>query len=258
VAISAGFSQCANCPCDGYVLCNWCMKLQYLGDARDAFKWDLLHWICTRSSPAFSELVFVPLLTRDIQGSNEGRVPHHYFQCQDFLRPFVASLVEEPRSLMRIAGLGSVQPRSFKVTVFSPERFLHSGTKRREYWAEFDPTKMKNAVVFFDPDNGYETRTCNGQKWIRHSELEDLFTRLPETSIAAVYQHRPRLRRWPDVFVGLQKKLTYIDTAVAVHEANLAFVGMAGNAEAGRRISSAIDAYAERNSAVNVTRLCAR
>jgi hypothetical protein len=30
------------------------MKLQYLGDARDAFKWDLLHWICTRAEPSLA------------------------------------------------------------------------------------------------------------------------------------------------------------------------------------------------------------
>jgi len=41
------------------------VKLQYLGDSRDAFKWDLLHWLCTRAEPAFARLLFVPLLTAD-------------------------------------------------------------------------------------------------------------------------------------------------------------------------------------------------
>ena len=41
------------------------MKLQYLGDSRDAFKWDLLHWLCTRAEPAFALLVFSSLLTAD-------------------------------------------------------------------------------------------------------------------------------------------------------------------------------------------------
>jgi len=41
------------------------LKLQYLGDSRDAFKWDLLHWLCTRAEPAFARLLFVPLLTAD-------------------------------------------------------------------------------------------------------------------------------------------------------------------------------------------------
>jgi len=40
-------------------------KLQYLGDSRDAFKWDLLHWLYTRAEPASARLLFVPLPTTD-------------------------------------------------------------------------------------------------------------------------------------------------------------------------------------------------
>jgi hypothetical protein len=41
------------------------MKLQYLGDSRDAFKWDLFHWLCTRSEPAPARRVLSSLLTAD-------------------------------------------------------------------------------------------------------------------------------------------------------------------------------------------------
>jgi hypothetical protein len=75
------------------------MKLQYLGDARDACKWDLLHWLCTRSSPSFAWLVFVPLLTPDVDDSTEGRIPHHRFSCRDVIRPFLFSLREPPLPL---------------------------------------------------------------------------------------------------------------------------------------------------------------
>jgi len=46
------------------------VKLQYLGDSRDAFKWDLLHWLCTRAEPAFARLLFVALLTADGRRAN--------------------------------------------------------------------------------------------------------------------------------------------------------------------------------------------
>lgn len=78
------------------------MKVQYLGDARDAFKWDLLHWLCTRAEPAFERLVFVPLLTPDVPGSREGRVPQRLFKSRGCIAPFVESLRTEPRSLERI------------------------------------------------------------------------------------------------------------------------------------------------------------
>jgi hypothetical protein len=221
------------------------MKLQYLGDARDAFKWDLLHWLCTRSSPAFSTLIFVPLLTPDRAGSNEGRTPHHWFECRDFIRTFAVSLQAEPRSLARISALGSAEPEStFQVSVFAPDQFIGSGAKRSEYWASFDASTFENCVVFFDPDNGYEAKTRKGRKWIRHSELKACLSQLPKTSVAVVYQHRPQRRMWLDQFAGLARHLAYVHTAVAAYEANLAFVAMAGNATAGRRIATAIQEYA--------------
>ena len=232
------------------------MKLQYLGDARDAFKWDLLQWICTRSSPAFSELVFVPLLTPDVQGSREGRTPHHWFRCRDFICQFVTSLREEPRTLERISMLGAVEAnKEFHVSIFSPKRCIGSGAKRAEYWSGFEPSKMKNSVVFFDPDNGFETKTRRGIKWIRHKELKNLFAQFPATSVVVIYQHRPQRRTWPDLFADFAAKLDYVHAAIAAHEANLAFIAMAGNASAGQRVAAAIQRYAEDHPIVRHTLL---
>jgi hypothetical protein len=229
------------------------MKLQYLGDSRDAFKWDLLHWICTTSP--FSKLVFIPLLTSDIKGSNEGLIPHHRFQCQPFIRSFLDSLKEEPRSLNRIENLGRIDPtRTFEVSVFAPEREIAAGLKRQEYWSGFDASLLHNSVVFFDPDNGYETRTQKGPKWIGHDELENLFACLPETSVALIYQHRPR-RIWSELFADLAKSITYVDTAVAVYEPTLAFVAMANNVTAGRQITLALEKYSRNHAEVKFTPL---
>ncbi len=229
------------------------MKLQYLGDARDAFKWDLLHWICTDAS--FSTLVFVPLLTLDDEDSGEGLTPHHRFKCQDFIRPFLDSLKEEPRCLTRISALGKLNHgKQFRVRVFAPDKLIGSGNGRSEYWSDLDPSELENAVVFFDPDNGYETKTQRGPKWIEHGELKRFLERLPETSVVVVYQHRPR-RTWGEMFADLSNRLGYVHTAVAAHESNLAFIGMAGNDAAGKRIANSMEQYAKLHPAVTFTTL---
>ena len=232
------------------------MKLQYLGDARDAFKWDLLHWICTKSLPQFDELAFVTMLTPDIEKSNEGQTPHQWFECRDFIRPFVASLKEEPRSLERITALGSAEQNaaSFRVSLFAPSKYIGSVNQRANYWAGLEPEKFENAVVFFDPDNGFETKTQHGSKWLRHSELKHFLSRLPNTSVAVVYQHRPR-QKWNDLFSDLKDNLSYAHTAVAAYEGNLAFVAMAGNESAGKRIFAAIKGYANEHRVVRHTAL---
>jgi hypothetical protein len=230
------------------------MRLQYLGDSRDAFKWDLLHWICTTTS--FTNLVFVPLLTPDEKDSREGLISHHRFHCQGFIRPFLDSLTQEPRSLERIKALGSIDPaKTFPVQVFAPERHIEAGISRSDYWSGFDCSSFGNSVVFFDPDNGYETKTKHGSKWIRHSELKKLFERLPATSVAIVYQHRPRLRRWLDLFHDLAKEITYVRTSSAVFESDLAFVAMAANETSGNQISEALRRYAENHPVVKISQI---
>jgi hypothetical protein len=191
------------------------------------------------------------MLTPDIENLNEGQTPHQWFECRLFIRPFVASLKKEPRSLERITALGSAEHNapSFRVSVFTPFEYIGSGNQRANYWTGLDPNKLENAIVFFDPDNGFETKTQHGTKWVRHLELKHLLSRLPKSSVAVVYQHRPR-RKWVDVFADLKNSLGYAHTAVAAHEGNLAFVAMAGDAPAGRRIFAAIESYANEHRVV--------
>jgi hypothetical protein len=185
------------------------------------------------------------MLTPDGENTNEGKTPDKWFDCRDFIRPFINLLKEEPRLLKRISALGSVDQNgpSFNVSLPSPSRYIESGNKRTDYWISFPPDKCANSVVFFDPDNGFETKTQNGTKWIRHAELKHFLSFLPKTSVIVVYQHRPR-RTWDDVFADLIKRLDYTYTAVAAHEGNLAFVALAGNESAGRRITAAVESYA--------------
>jgi hypothetical protein len=198
---------------------------------------------------------FVPLLTPDKEGSGEGLTPYHWFKSQDFIYPFLDSLKEEPRSLNRISALGTAgAEKQFEVSIFAPDRFIFSGTKRCEYWSDFDPASLGNSIVFFDPDNGFETATQRGPKWVEHAELQNLFTRLPQSSVAVVYQHRPR-RQWRDLFADITQKLSYVHTAIAAHDSNLAFVALAESAATGNNIAMVMREYADRHPSVIITAL---
>jgi hypothetical protein len=213
----------------------------------------LLHWICTSSS--FTKLVFVPLLTPNDDDQRDGLTLHSRFKCQEFIRPFLNSLKEEPRGLHKIANLGTLDTlNQFEVFTFAPDRIVYPGNRRNEYWSGFDASTFENSIVFFDPDNGYETKTQHGPKWIRHDELKNLFALLPETSVALVYQHKPH-RTWIDLFADLTNQLSYVHSASAVHDSTLAFVAMAGNANAGLRITGALRAYSANHQEVKFSTL---
>jgi hypothetical protein len=232
------------------------MKLQYLGDYRDAFKWDLLHWLCSTSGNETASLLFVPLLTPDDPSPRDGRVPHDRFLARPEVQQFVAGLKGTPRGLGAIVDLGALQPtKRFQVSIHAPDRFVASGRGRPGYWRGIDyPSK---SVVFLDPDNGFETRTRKGTKWVRHDEVKWLLAELPRSSVLVVYQHRPH-RTWDDVLGDLSQVLRYAAHASATYDSSLAFIIIGNAGTAARRFSDAAMRYAKQHSAISHKRLIGR
>jgi hypothetical protein len=101
-----------------------------------------------------------------------------------------------------------------------------------------------DTLVFLDPDNGFETRTQRGPKWVRHAEVQWLLERLPESAAVAVYQHRPR-RRWEALFADLAARLDYAPHLQAVYEANLAFLVLSRARGTAERLARAAIRYCE-------------
>src|SRR4029077_896659 len=99
--------------------------------------------------------------------------------------------------LEAITDLGSLEPtKQFSVSIHAPDRYVEPGRRRRDYWRGIDhPSKR---VVFLDPDNGFETKTCKGAKWVCHSEVKSLLEKLPQSSAVVVYLHRPHLK-WKNI-----------------------------------------------------------
>jgi hypothetical protein len=113
--------------------------------------------------------------------------------------------------------------KQFDVQIFEPKRFVKKGLERRQYLKDFDVQNLLSSIVFFDPDNGFETKTCKGNKWIRHYEVEETLRRLPENSVVAIYQHKPH-RKWGVVLSELRDKCRYTSFFHAVYDRDLSFV----------------------------------
>ena len=226
------------------------MKLQYLGDSRDAFKWDLLHWLCSRAAPHFSRLLFVPLLTRDDPKPTDGRTPHTRFPARPEIQAFVGSLRGHPDGLDAIRALGRIDSATvFDVNVHSPRTFVPDGLDRTKYWSALEPSRFQNTLVFLDPDNGFEIKSEKGGKWILDSEVAWLLCELPSSSAVVIYQHRPH-RPWATVFEALTPRLQYAAYASAAYNDSVAFVLLARDIGTANRVRSAVGEYVKENPIV--------
>ncbi len=231
------------------------MKLQYLGDSRDAFKWDLLHWICSHSDPPFSKLLFVPLLTRDDPMPIDGQTPHTRFRARPAIQAFVGSLRGHPEGIRAICALGRIDPsKVFDVQIHAPATAVPDGVSRSEYWLDLQPHVHANTLLFLDPDNGFEIKSERGGKWVLDSEVAWLLCDLPVSSAVVVYQHWPH-RPWSTVFKGLLPRLQYAPYVSAAHDHSLAVILLARDPETGWRIDTAVKAYAKAHTKVQYTML---
>ena len=92
---------------------------------------------------------------------------------------------------------------------------METGKKREYYWQGFTPEKLKNTVLFFDPDIGFEGKATRGPEHIRHDELKDFLGKLPSNSVICVYQNKQH-EKWEKTFSLLRERIDYASTVVAV------------------------------------------
>lgn len=235
------------------------MKLQYLGDARDAFKWDVLYWLCNHSDESFNGLLFIPLLTPD-DSSRDGRTHPKTFPTRNPQIPeFLDMLVEIPRDLSRLNRLGLLESsREFSVEIHpvggDPHTAIGRGDERGQYWQGLSIEKYRNYVIFLDPDNGIQTKTQAGTKWVRYNEIKDLLDCLPDDSLVLVYQHRPRSLSWEKALPDVQQRLvkfaghdSQADCFLAIYTGQVALVALAKNLEVRGRVRKLWKEYVGRN-----------
>ena len=230
------------------------MKLQFLGDSRDAFKWDVLHHVVTSTRPAFKELAFVPMLTPDEPTSSHGSTPASRYPCRPPVLDFVRSLADEPRELERVDRIGSLPGEpSFGVHIHRPSQCLGFGWQRHLYWQPLVERPRAESLVFIDPDNGFETENTAGQQHLRFGEAGVLLTGLPETSAMVVFQYRPQGQSWDKVFSRIGESFPSGFQFAAVHDGQLAFIFIGCTVRL-RAVVSAVETYTETRPKLKIYR----
>jgi hypothetical protein len=200
------------------------MRLQLLGDSRDAFKWDCLHWLVSESE-ALDQLVVVPMLCDDIPDSSEGQVPPDRFRSRPEIALFLTLLREEPRSFERIESLGCLEGLShFNVLLYRRNRLLGYGWERATYWADLLEHPPSRTVVFLDPDTGFEAISESGKLHLRFGEALAICAAIGDQSVLAVYHHRGRGQTWAEVLGRLWRNMPPHLNARAIYGGDVALI----------------------------------
>ena len=197
------------------------MKIQYLGDSKDSFKW-AYHDYLTHSL-GFELLNILLMLTPDDE-TNEGNTKPDWFPARNEIIGFCKKLRAQ-RDISIIESLPSETGASYKVNLHKPETDIKKN--RKEYYSEL--TNNTDQIVFLDPDNGFEPEKRYNEKHVRYSELSEILGQISENSVISVFQHFRRIK-FVDDFTRIKERILSVIpsahvTAIYWHQLMFVLIG---------------------------------
>ena len=226
------------------------MKNQYFGDRNDFLKYDLVLTLIEKID-LLNFFTFIPMLTQD-DGSSDGGKTKYDGSRRKELDDFLKSCVK--KSNRNIKNLRSFIS-SYKHIEYCPYRddeyFSHA--RRKQYFDSVDTSALNESVILIDPDNGFEVKSMRsgiGHKYLKYSELSDLYARMGSNSLIMVYQHIPRVKR-EDYFaqIGQEvRKCMNVKGPMCLLDNWVAFFIMAKTDELANKIWKVINDYARENA----------
>jgi hypothetical protein len=214
------------------------MKLQYLGDSKDSFKWDYHDFLV--SELGYPLLNIAPMMTPD-DGGNDGKSHPALFPARNEILDFCQEL-RQTRSIESIKRLPTKSGASYRVCFHKGSIHINN-SNRFEYFSGFN--RIDNQVAFLDPDNGFEPDKSYNEKHVQYKDIARILEQLPSESIISVFQHFRRIS-FPNDFARIRERLES-GYSTAIHWHSLMFVAVSKSVKTMNRIILLNEKYADIN-----------
>ena len=211
------------------------MKLQYLGDSKDSFKWDYHDYLTSRLKA--KSLNVILMMTPDDE-SNDGTTPPERFPARPAILDFCKNL-QASKDVDLIKTLPAVSKSHYGVKLH--KKSLHLVHSNREVYFS-DIYCSKSQVIFCDPDNGFEPTKSRSEKHILYSEVESIIGRMSGDSVVSVFQNFRR-KSFKEDYADIRERLS-VDHVTGVFWHSLMFVVAARSRNMINRVYSCNRAYA--------------
>jgi hypothetical protein len=175
------------------------MKLQYLGDSKDSFKWDYHDYLTSELGYPFLNILL--MMTPDDE-SNDGKTHPSGFRARAKIIDFCEAL-REHRNLDLISELPSRTESKYVVKLHKPNVHI-THQNRTSYFSGI--TAEYDQVVFLDPDNGFQPEKRFDEKHVLYSEVDSLLNQISSGSVISVFQHFRR-KRFTEDFECIRRRL---------------------------------------------------
>ena len=219
------------------------MKRQYLGDAKDAFKWDYLDFLTRKLKiPLLNILLMLTPPDKTTHGKKDPYLfpaPCIWPFCEELREKRDFGLLHNLPNCGISAGRGDSQ---YEVHLHKGEsHFYNSAPQRVEYFS--DITRDTAQVLFADPDVGFAPPSGGNDKHILFSDVDKALGEISKESIVAVFQHSRRIftpfsKHYAEILENLPLTDSQSSTAVCWHnEAMLVILGKPAQIKKVRKIN---------------------
>ena len=184
------------------------MRRQYLGDEKDAFKWDYHNFLIRELG--YSSLSILLMLTKDNDKKpNDGKSKPRGFKCADeriysLCDELKKSKKEDWKFLELIKEMPARMNENYTVR-FHAAKTIFNYSARNDYFDSFEGSQQ-DELIFVDPNTGFEpgTATCDH---VKYADINKLFSKISEDSIISVFQYLPR-KKIADVYKNIRKQIS--------------------------------------------------
>lgn len=212
------------------------MKLQYLGDSRDSFKWDYHDYLT--STLKYPTLNIILMLTPD-DNSSQGKTRPELFPARKSIVEFCYEL-RKHQNIKMIQKLPKITRATYVVELHKVETYL-TNHNRKEYFSAISAEEKQ--VLFLDPDNGFEPKKSGNEKHVLYKDLDDILDQVSEETVISVFQHFRRIA-FCDDFARIRARLhSGYATAICWH--SLMFVAISRKKETIEKVIAANHQYSQ-------------
>ncbi|MCK5145910.1 hypothetical protein KAR48_04090 [bacterium] len=191
------------------------MKLQYLGDSKDSFKWDYHDFLV--SELGYSLFNIALMMTPD-DGGNDGKTHPSAFPARDEVIEFCHYL-RKNRSIDSIKVLPQKTGASYQIELHKNGQYI-SNSNRSEYFSGLN--SVVRQVMFLDPDNGFEPEKSITEKHVSYKDISSILEQVSSNTIISIFQHHRR-KSFPGDFARIKERIEF-GCATAIYWHSLMFV----------------------------------
>lgn len=196
------------------------MKLQYLGDSRDSFKWDYHDFLVTQLGNPILNIV---LMMTPNDKSNDGKSHPKLFPARNEVIEFCEGLRTE-MTIESIKSLPTKTKASYKINLHKNGSYF-TDSNRKDYFSGV--SKEEDQLLFLDPDNGFEPEESCNEKHVKYSDIAYLLEQISDHTVISVFQYFRR-KSFVDDFTRIQERL-HSGIATAIYWHSLMFVAISNS-----------------------------